>query len=798
MFKKAVSMLLALCMAWGLAAPAFAGALLEEAPLEAASAEEAYGGGLLPGGEAALAGVEAPKQELASDIYYDGKKGKNTNDGLTANTAVAPLSKALELLAPGGTLHFLTGINFGTYGAVTTLENITIVREPSDYKLALLQVNGGTLNLNNVTVDGNRVETAGALVEVANGTLNINGDTRLINSVNVITDSNVGGYGGGIYAYKSTINLNGGEICGNSVVWESGEYAPAGGGIYAWDSTVNLKNTKITGNSADGNGGGIFMGQSDVDAAFTMTGGEISGNKVTEIGYSGAGIYAWNAYQLFITGGTIRDNTGEEDEDSGPSMGTAIMLDGEPFPTLSLSGSPVLSGEIFLWEWDDEGPVIQVPGTFTPGAPVLVNGNHPDPGRTAVRYAAGLTPNLAHFLPWDEQYGLAAEGQDIQWVKKYTVSFKPEDNGKAYKSIYVMPGAKISASDAPAPDAPTTGLYLAGWRRYNQQELWNFDENTADKDMMTLLAAWGVLPPQSVGLKAESGVIYTGSSVTLTASAVQENPDASFAYEWYKDGQPLDAPDGPMLKATEEGSYTVKVRAKLDGRPVSEPLESAAVALVMRDPPVPDAGLTLDKTSLTLAPGKTAKLTAALSPADATYKVIFWTSSDEAVAAVSDSGVVTALAEGKATITAQSWYGSTAVCEVTVKKADDPTPPEPESPWPTEGLEGFVTRCYRVALGREPDKAGHADWVRWLQDGTVDAKSCAYGFVFSKEMNNKRLSDEDFVKALYRLFMDREGEAEGVAFWQDYLKAGHTRLEVFGGFADSKEFAAIKASYGLG
>ena len=167
------------------------------------------------------------------------------------------------------------------------------------------------------------------------------------------------------------------------------------------------------------------------------------------------------------------------------------------------------------------------------------------------------------------------------------------------------------------------------------------------------------------------------------------------------------------------------------------------------------------------------------------------------MATVSDGGLVTAVAEGTATITAKSWYGNTATCEVTVKKADVPTPPDPVDPWPTEGLEGFVTRCYRVALSRDPDKAGHADWVRWLKDGTVDATSCTYGFVFSKEMNNKNLSDEDFVKTLYRLFMDREGEATGVAFWTKYLKDGHSRLEVFNGFTDSVEFARIKASYGI-
>ena len=205
----------------------------------------------------------------------------------------------------------------------------------------------------------------------------------------------------------------------------------------------------------------------------------------------------------------------------------------------------------------------------------------------------------------------------------------------------------------------------------------------------------------------------------------------------------------------------------------------------------------LDKTALNLTVGQTETLTATVYPLHAADRTVTWKSANEAIATVNADGRVTAVAGGTVTITAKSWYGNTATCTVTVKTPDEPTPPEPSDPWPTEGLAGFVTRCYRVALGRDPDKAGHADWVRWLQDGTVDATTCTYGFVFSKEMNNKNLSDEAFVRTLYELFMGREGEAAGVAFWADYLNGGHSREEVFHGFADSAEFDRIKANYGI-
>lgn len=78
---------------------------------------------------------------------------------------------------------------------------------------------------------------------------------------------------------------------------------------------------------------------------------------------------------------------------------------------------------------------------------------------------------------------------------------------------------------------------------------------------------------------------------------------------------------------------------------------------------IPATGVTLDKTALSLRPTETAKLTAAVTPENATDTVV-WTSSNEAVATVKD-GVVTGVQEGTATITAAC--GSVkAECVVTV------------------------------------------------------------------------------------------------------------------------------------
>ena len=78
------------------------------------------------------------------------------------------------------------------------------------------------------------------------------------------------------------------------------------------------------------------------------------------------------------------------------------------------------------------------------------------------------------------------------------------------------------------------------------------------------------------------------------------------------------------------------------------------------------SSVSLNKTSATLAPGKTVQLSASVSPSNATNKTISWTTSDSAVASVNSSGLVTAKKPGTATITAKSSNGKTAACKITV------------------------------------------------------------------------------------------------------------------------------------
>ncbi|MCL2461974.1 MAG: Ig-like domain-containing protein, partial [Defluviitaleaceae bacterium] len=81
-------------------------------------------------------------------------------------------------------------------------------------------------------------------------------------------------------------------------------------------------------------------------------------------------------------------------------------------------------------------------------------------------------------------------------------------------------------------------------------------------------------------------------------------------------------------------------------------------------------GVSLDKTSASVAVGKTTQLTATVEPSDAADKAVSWKSSNEDIATVSQTGLVTAEAEGEADITATTDDGGfSAVCAVTVTPA---------------------------------------------------------------------------------------------------------------------------------
>ena len=123
---------------------------------------------------------------------------------------------------------------------------------------------------------------------------------------------------------------------------------------------------------------------------------------------------------------------------------------------------------------------------------------------------------------------------------------------------------------------------------------------------------------------------------------------------------------------------------------------------------VPVTGVSLDESSITLDVGGNQTLTATVTPEDATNKKVRWSSDNEAVATVSEDGVVTAVAGGTAVITATTHDGLfTATCTVTVNAPDAP-------PTITTGTlpDGKVGEAYSQTLSADGTTP-----IKWSIDG---------------------------------------------------------------------------------
>ena len=215
--------------------------------------------------------------------------------------------------------------------------------------------------------------------------------------------------------------------------------------------------------------------------------------------------------------------------------------------------------------------------------------------------------------------------------------------------------------------------------------------------------------------------LKVGESVSLKTSLSDGSVVSGGKYEWTVTGSngavSLSGMDKETATVTAEsvGDVTITVRLEAGGA-ATDPLPgSCSLKIVAADPPdVKVTGITLNETAKTLKVNETFELkTTKVEPDNATNKSVTW--SDEganAAATVSSTGLVTAVKEGKATITATAADGSgvTATCTVTVVAADKPAATKIEFSPAAEKLSKGDTKDVGVLV--TPNGAEVAD-VAW-------------------------------------------------------------------------------------
>lgn len=113
------------------------------------------------------------------------------------------------------------------------------------------------------------------------------------------------------------------------------------------------------------------------------------------------------------------------------------------------------------------------------------------------------------------------------------------------------------------------------------------------------------------------------------------------------------------------------------------------------------------------------------------------------------------------------------------------------------GVEGFVSRLYLVALGREPDQNGFDSWIRLLKNGDSTGAEVARGFILSPEFLSRNYSPEEYLTFFYRIFFDREPDTQGFNDWLARIREGLSYSETIDGFVNSVEWANVCISFGI-
>ena len=189
------------------------------------------------------------------------------------------------------------------------------------------------------------------------------------------------------------------------------------------------------------------------------------------------------------------------------------------------------------------------------------------------------------------------------------------------------------------------------------------DGGTVSDDIKNNLGDKLKITPTITTTSLPSGRVGESYSATLEATGT-EPFIWGFSGSW-PDGLIPDGSTGLISGTpTEAGYFAFEVTVKNDwGTDARGPF----ILTIEEAPDIPVTGVTLNQTTLSLTEGKTATLTAIITPNNATNKNVTWSSDDEAVATVDEDGKVTAVSAGTATITVTTEDGGkTDTCKVTV------------------------------------------------------------------------------------------------------------------------------------
>ncbi len=212
-------------------------------------------------------------------------------------------------------------------------------------------------------------------------------------------------------------------------------------------------------------------------------------------------------------------------------------------------------------------------------------------------------------------------------------------SGQGNLAVYVL-----DTNETPAPGRViTNGKYLT---------------DGGEEELIQPIAI-NVVDPTDIKLNKTSVSLLEGNVEAVTANV--SPADATYkTVSWSSSNNSVATVSGGRITGVGKGSAVITAKT-VNGL-------TATVNVTVAENPniIKPTGISVDKTSVILEEGNTEKITATVSPANATNKTVKWSSDNTQVATVSNAGIITAVRDGSANITVTTFNGYEATIKVYV------------------------------------------------------------------------------------------------------------------------------------
>ena len=183
-----------------------------------------------------------------------------------------------------------------------------------------------------------------------------------------------------------------------------------------------------------------------------------------------------------------------------------------------------------------------------------------------------------------------------------------------------------------------------------------------------------IVPAKSISLNSMSLTINKGETSQLIATFVPDNASNKNVSWSSNDPSVASVDENGLVTGLKAGKVVITATTEDGGF-------TASCEVTVN---VPVEGINLNASSVNMPKGKTFQLYATIAPDDAVNKNVSWSSSDSSVVTVDDNGLIKALKQGSATITATTVDGGfSASCDVEVTSTEsiEYTPYGQEKVW---------------------------------------------------------------------------------------------------------------------